>query len=583
MQNISPGRLVLAVALVLSCVVIGLSAPLVFEFDANEFKLSNVAVFAAARDGHEILAPVDIIPRLRTQLERGTIGLTPFQGNGAKQGQALDSGVPKDGSARLLIDGGVFRIGGKAAQSSEAADAEAAQLVEALRKLNFQSAAIRNSTVEIAMPDGRIETLTSVAAEVQANRRSSVTIRGTGNLRGQEVSFELSAHPVLDGSTAASLPLKLRVKAPLLDVSFDGRVSVSDALDLQGRVEAAMSDLRGVARWFGARWPSGPGLQSATIKGDFDWQGPALAFDQATFRMDGNEATGTLALSFTGENPAFTGTLAMQSLDLTPYLSAGGDGDQLSALLAWARSNEGDLSEYLATQVDADLRVSAGRLSVGQWSFGRFAASLSLKKGRVLADVAEIGIDSGRASGQLTADLSRSLPQVSIRAKLEDIDAANASMALLGHSAVHGLSNIAVDLAAEGQTVSELVKGAHGKVNLSLYEGGRLGIDVKGLVAAAAQNGGVEGWGTAIRGQTTVDDLEAKFRVDKGIMASELVEAKLGDSMLKAVGTISLQSRQVDLRLLMDALPEKAAENKAAREVLVFRGPWAAPSITLER
>jgi hypothetical protein len=33
----------------------------------------------------------------------------------------------------------------------------------------------------------------------------------------------------------------------------------------------------------------------------------------------------------------------------------------------------------------------------------------------------------------------------------------------------------------------------------------------------------------------------------------------------------------------MDALPEKAAENKAAREVLVFRGPWAAPSITLER
>jgi AsmA protein len=374
--------------------------------------------------------------------------------------------------------------------------------------------------------------------------------------------------------------MKLRVKSPHLEVSYDGRVGASDVLQLQGRMDLAMSDVRQTARWLGAPWPSGPGLQNASIKGDFDWQGQALSFDKATFRMDGNEATGTLALSFSGQVPAVTGTLALQTLDLSPYVSKGSDG-LIAALFTWVRSDDDHLAAPIGRHLDADIRASAARVLAGGMEFGRFAASLSLKQGRLLADVAEVGVDGGRASGQLTADFGDGQPQLAVRGRLEDIDASRATTALLGHSAVQGLSTITADVSAAGSSAPDLLSALRGKVTLSLNEGGKLGIDVKSLLDAA-HKGGVDGWQKATRGQTSVDGLEAKLRLDKGIVASELVEATVGDSLLRAIGTVSLKSRQMDLRVLLDAAPESARRD-LPRDVLVFRGPWSAPSIVVER
>jgi len=576
MLNIRPGRLVVAAVFGLLCAALVLSAPLVVDFDASEFKLSNVAVLAAPRDGHEVAGAVDIIPALRVRLERGTIALNPPSGARSD----ADSDVPPlDGSAKLVIDGGVFQVAGSGSSDALAADDPATPLINAVRALNFEALVIRRSTVNLVLPDGRVETLSDVTAEVLANRRTSVAVRGTGNLRGQSVSFELASPSVID-KVGSRVPMKLRLKSPLLEVAFDGRVGATNVLQFQGRMDLAMSNVRQAARWFGAPWPPGPGLQNASIKGDFDWQGQALSFDKAMFRMDGNEATGTLALSFAGPRPTVTGTLALQSLDLSPYAPSSADG-QIAALLAWARSDEDSLAAPLGGQLDADIRASAARLLVDGMEFGRFAASVSLKQGRLLADIAEISIEGGRASGQLTMDFSSGQPQLAVRGRLEDIDASRATTALLGHNAVQGLSTITADVAAAGKSVPDLLSALRGKVTLSLNEGGKLGIDVKSLLDAA-QKGGVEGWEKATRGQTSVDGLEAKLRFDKGIVASELVEATAGDSLLRAIGTISLRSRQMDLRVLLDAVPE-ATRVDLPRDVLVFRGPWSAPSIVLER
>lgn len=575
MQNIRPSRLFAAAALIVSCIALGLTTPLVLDLDVSEFRLSNVSVFAASRGGHEFTDPVDLAPVLQLRLERGTIAVG--RAPGAVEGSHA---LPADGSGNLIIDSGVFQVGGGAADHTAAPTGSTAPLFGALKALNFEGLAIRRSTVNIVLPDGRIEKLSDVTAEVLANRKTTLVVRGTGNLRGQEVSFEITSAAAIDRNNGSRVPLKLRLKSELLDIVFDGQVGAVGALHLQGRIELSMSNVRRTARWLGGPWPSGSGLRDVFAKGDFDWQGQALSFDRATFRMDGNQATGTLALSFAGPRPALTGTLALQSLDLTPYTPSVADG-QISTILAWARSNDGRLASPLGKQLDADIRVSAAQVLAGGMEFGRSAASLSLKQGRLLADIAEIGVDSGRASGQISADFSGEQPQLALRGRLEEIEASSASTALLGYSAVQGLSTITADVTAAGESISDLLDDVRGKITLSLQEGGRLGIDVKSLLAAA-HKGDVEGWGAAIRGQTSVDELEAKLRVDKGVLASELVEATSGDSLMRAVGTISLRSRQMDLRLLLDAVPE-AARPDLPRDVLVFRGSLASPSIQVER
>lgn len=578
MLNIRPGRLFVAVALVALCAALGLSAPLVFDFEASEFRLSNVAVFAAPRDGHDITAPVDIVPALRVRLDRGTVALASADDD---TGSDDTRTLLQDGSAKLIIDGGDFQVAGAQGDVGSAPAGPAAPLVEAVRALNFETVLIRRSTVRLTLPDGRVAVLRDVIAEVLKDGRSSVAVRGTASLRGHKLTFDLSAAAAPNGNAASSMPLKLRIKSSLLDVTFDGGIGASDMLHLQGRMEVAMPDVRRAARWLGAPWPSGPGLRDATIKGDFHWQSPALAFDKATFRLDGNEATGTLALNFAGERPVLTGTLALQSLSLAPYLSSTeADDGQLSTLLAWARSDETEFSTPMARYLDADVRVSAAQLLAGGMTFGRFAASLSLKRGRLLADVAEIDLDGGRGSGQITADLAGDIPEIAVRGRLEDIDAARASVALLGHSAVQGLSTITMDVTADGNSLAELLNRVRGKLTWNVHEGGRLGIDIKAILDAA-QKGELEGW-TAARGQTSVEGLQAKLRVDNGIVVSELVEATAGNSLLRAVGTISLRSRQMDLRVLLDAQPEAPGADVPG-DILVFRGPWTSPSITLQR
>ena len=320
------------------------------------------------------------------------------------------------------------------------------------------------------------------------------------------------------------------------------------------------------------------------LRGDVDWQAPALAFDKAAFQIDGNEASGTLAMAFNGPRPSLSGTLAFQTLNMSAYLEPELKA-QIASFLPWFGDKDGEIPVPLGRQLDVDIRLSASRVMFQGLETGRFAAAVSLKEGRLLADIAEINVDGGRGSGQLTADLADRDSRLSIRGRIEGIEAERASTLLLGHSIVTGLSTITADLSAGGNTVSELLRGLRGKATLSLREGGRIGIDVKSLMGAA-QKSKVEGWELATSGQTSIDGLEAKLRVDRGVIASEHVEATLGDSLLKAVGTISLASRQLDLRLLLAAAPTAApagAQTATPQDILVFQGPLSAPSIQIER
>jgi AsmA protein len=579
MLHVRPGR-VTAVFLGAFCLLALASADLVLNFNPGDLRFASQAVLASPGDRYEISAPFKIGPDAGIELQQGTITLARSP---AGRAAGVPVSVPQDGSARLTIEDAVFQLAGTQGPEDSQSPPPSAPLVEALATLNFDVVSIRRGTVKVFLPSGHAETLTDVNAEVSAKRKSSLAIRGNGTLRGQSVSFEVSAPSLNDRKPGARLPLIARVKSSLLEIAFDGRLAATDVLQLQGQAEIAIANLRQVARWFGAPWPTGSALRGIAARGEINWQAPTLTFDRATFRMDGNEATGTLALALDGARPMLTGTLALKTLDLTPYVPLQ-PGFRLSGALSSLGGDTSELSLPTGRQLDADVRISAGRILLHGLEGGRFAASVSLKQGRLLADVAEIGLDQGTGSGQLTADLTGHRPLVAVRCRLEDVDAARASTLILGHGAVQGLSTITVDLSATGDTRADLVRTLRGKVGISLREGGRLGIDLKSLMGAA-QKSDLDGWSLAMRGQTPIDGLEAKLRVDSGVVASEHVEATFGDLLLRAIGTVSLASRQLDLRLLLAAAPAAAARAQAAapRDVLVFRGPWSAPNIQIER
>ena len=254
---------------------------------------------------------------------------------------------------------------------------------------------------------------------------------------------------------------------------------------------------------------SADGLNAASVKGQINWARRTIAIEDAKVALDGNEAAGALVLNLAGERPLIDGTLAFNALDLTPYVEAARSQsflfDRHSA--SWSAF---DLSFPLIRHFDADLRISAPKVVVKGYGLGRGAATITVRSGKLLADIAELELHSGKVSAQVTANANELVPRYTLRGKVESFDAGSAGTTLFGANVITGRATLSIDVAAAGQTPAELLRGVSGKAALTMAEGGRVGLDIKALRTAATKAGGAPGWGALAKGQTSLEQVEAR-------------------------------------------------------------------------
>ena len=182
------------------------------------------------------------------------------------------------------------------------------------------------------------------------------------------------------------------MKGDLLEASFEGHLNVAEDLQMSGHVELASPSLRRAARWLGVPVSAADGLNATVVKGQLNWAHRALAVEDAKVVIDGNEAAGALILNLAGERPLIDATLAFDALDLTPYAEAARSQSFLFDRQTAPRGRLFDLSFPLIRYVDADLRISAPKVTLKGYglSLGRGAATIAVRSGKLLADIAEL-------------------------------------------------------------------------------------------------------------------------------------------------------------------------------------------------
>jgi AsmA protein len=556
---------------------LGLTAPLLINHYSSDLGLRGVV--AAPRDSFTIDRPFEIGQSPQVTVERGTIVLVNTSGKEAT-GEPIETMLAR-GDAGLVLDGATLLVSATK-WTVPSLEGPEAPLVEVVRNRNWESLTIRRGTFIVSMPGGQVESLNDVQADVSLKRKGAVTVKGSALLRGQRVSFQATAGTQVDRKGAPNLPLKLQLKSPLLEASFDGRLGLGEGLQLNGQGEVLIERVRQAARWFGAVWPSGGlGLTKFAAKGQLDWSGHSLDFDKATFRMDGNEATGVLGLKLRGSRPEITGTLALRSLNLSPYLpSAANKGGEPP--LNWAALTAGLLDLSLEPILGVDVRISAERVTAGDVELGRSAATVTLREGRLIADLAELEFVGGKGNGQIRADLTGYYPKVAMRLKLDDVDLGRISTAVAGRAAVQGPVGVIADVTASGVTGFDLIRTLSGRISIRAQQGGKLGIDLKNM-HAVAQSGEAQVWGAALRGSTAFDQLDLRLIVREGVVMSETAELVSGDTAWNATGLISLPAGRMDVRLVQGAKlgPARPPAEAAGAKTLELRGPWSRPQVRI--
>jgi uncharacterized protein involved in outer membrane biogenesis len=582
------GRLRKLVLAVVACVLFAVLAPLYLADRRPDEPFAISSVIASPRDMHVLSVPTRLSDTPDLTLNRGVVY--------AYSASATTSGAPNttNASGSIVLDGPVLTLnaaGLRAATAQVGAEpglgkdlGPVAPLIQQILALGFDLIMIRRGTLHIAAADGTIqETLTDIQAEVTGRRKGQIAARGNFMVRGQRLAFDTTLGQPADKRLPLRWPLKASVKGTLLAASFDGTVDVAEDLQLSGTAEMSTPSLRRTGRWFGLPLHATEGFNATSVKGQLTWARQQLAFEKAKVTVDGNEANGRLTLNVAGERPLVDATLDFSALNLTPYVEAARVqflGFDLPAT-SWSSF---DLSLPMIRYVDADLRVSARKLTLRGYAFGQAGATITAQAGKLQADLTELELNSGNATAQVTAIMSEAMPRYALRGKIDNADASSLFAAWFGTSGVTGRATLTADLTTTGYSPTEVIKRLSGKSSLTVTDG-RLAVDLKAL-RGAAKAGEVLGWSKIAKSQAGIEQLEARALIIDGVAFAEALQARSGSTGLAASGRLGLADGNMDLRVAVKPnvpsdRPLQAAD-MVGSEVISLRGPWREPFVRLE-
>jgi uncharacterized protein involved in outer membrane biogenesis len=370
--------------------------------------------------------------------------------------------------------------------------------------------------------------------------RQPLAISGSGIWRGEQVTFTAGAAAPFDFLNGEATPVEAQVDSARLAMAFGGSAIDDGAPQVSGALSMTTPSLRRFLSWLGN--PIGPGstLGAASLSGDAMLRENTLSVDAAELALDGNEATGALALTI-GPHPAVTGTLAFTALDLTPYFA--GFSADLRARDDW-RAADFDTSWF--GDLDADIRFSADSANAGDLQLGETAGAVSLRDARLELGVARADLLGGGIAGNLTvADLPDTRDAVfEAQLRATDFDLAAAAAALALAHPMSGTASANVDVTSRGSDLGALLRGLSGIAKLDVSGGS---FPLFGIAEIAVGGAGANPQLVGVAAATPVKALSAGFSFSNGVAILEMASVAALSFSASAKGWIGLEDGSIGL------------------------------------
>lgn len=533
----------------------------------------DTGVIASPAHSFQITEPVQLSVAPNVVVDRGVLSIVDSMGKPATGEAALK--LLKKGRAYLLLSGAYIRIGNPAntggdrgservpAGGVEAAPPYVARddvmaridpILAAFGTKDIQGLRIASSRVTAILPDSTSLRVSGVDATFDLSRKNALTGTGSVMLKGMKVGFDLRLGPGSNNRDGKpeTVAGQLKVKSDLFNATFDGHLDIEPGLEMRGSAHWQGDNLRKTMAWLIGVNASGAGFRKFDVAGDFDWSHQAMAFDKANVKLDDNEATGALAINFNGARPSMTGTLALNKLYLTRYLV--GDEEDQKGSFDWASLYAMPFQMSLGQQIDVDVRMSASRVVIGGLETGPAAATIAIKNGRMLADIAQLELAGGFCAGQVGVAFRSVGPDFTFRGKLVNVDLSRiAPSAALGQM-IQGSTGISVDLTASGASLSEVARSMTGTLGVRSETGGRIGVDFRGLIELA-RKAPLSGWSKVPTGSTAFDTITGEFVAQDGVLVAKRLEASSGKTLWSGSGLLNIASGDVDLTIYQGMAP----------------------------
>ena len=366
--------------------------------------------------------------------------------------------------------------------------------------------------------------------------------------------------------------LKARLSGAPLKLAFDGAISNRASLLLDGNLTADGTSFRNALRWIGQTPLADGGFGRFSLKARANVVGDSVALTNVNVDLDGNAAEGVLTYNTTTGRPTLQGTLAADTLDLTPYIGT----VRLIARGArdWNRQLF-DLSGLTAT--DLDIRLSAAKVTIGPSKLGRTALGANLRSGALSLSVGEAQIYGGVVKGSLAVTRSDASADIKAQFRFTDVDLEAGASELFDIRTLRGRGDLAVSLEASGSSPFALAQSLDGTATLTGHDGSISGFNIEQLLKRLEKRP-LSGAGNFRSGTTPFDKLNVTIRINDGIATADDVRIEGPAVRASLTGTASIPAREYDLK--GTAALVSAPDAPPGFELpFVVQGPWDDPLI----
>ncbi len=394
------------------------------------------------------------------------------------------------------------------------------------------------------------------------------TATGTFVWRGEKVTGSASLGDFRAALLGERSGLKLRLVGAPVKLAFDGSISRRPTFKLEGTLAADGASLRNATFWATRTRLPEAGFGRFGLKAHTSIVGATVALSKVNVEVDGNSAEGVLTF-MTDQQTTLQGTLAAETVDLTPYVSA-----------VHLTENDRDWSRVPITLdafggLDFDLRLSAAKLTVAGATAGRTAIATSFRDGRFTLTIGESQAFGGMLKGAFAVARSPNGTDVRAQLNFSEVDLDTSINALFGLRRLEGRGDISLFADASGPNVLALTRTLNGSGTLIAERGAVTGVNVEQLLRRLERRP-LSGGGDYRTGRTPFEKLAISLKIVDGVASVEDVRLDGPAVKLALGGQATIPTRDLDLKGTASLIGSNAKE-QGFELPFVVRGRWDDP------
>ena len=165
--------------------------------------------------------------------------------------------------------------------------------------------------------------------------------------------------------------------------------------------------------------------------------------------------------------------------------------------------------------VDAQARISAAELNIGEARFAPAAIDATLASGVLKTQISNLGAYDGNANGDLTIDASTAQPVFALRADLTGVRALPLLRSLADFDKLDGKMQAKISVRSTGNSQRAIMANLQARRSSMFQDGAIRGLNVAQMIRSLTSST-LSGWQESKEQATDLTQLSASFKIDKG-------------------------------------------------------------------